>query len=136
MQTSLPSTAMGQRRLYERAADVISPNLFIIHSCGSTPMLCTKSLPPPLQLILFLLPCLSDFRRPSSFSVGRSTHTGVFVIQSPLYTFLCSFPNSAGAPNSTSLIEVVLQECGNTCTSLCILSIRSAPKRGSFAKAL
>ena len=127
---------MGQRRFSERDADSISPNISIIRSCGSTPMLCTESIPPPPLLILYPIPCLSDFHYPYSFGVGRSTRTGVIVIHSPRSTFFYIPPKSTSAPDSKSLIEVLLQDFRNTYTCLWILSIRSTPKRGSFAKEL
>ena len=135
-QISIPSSAMGKKSFSERAADIISPNLSITCSCGFTPMLCTKFFPPLLTLILYPLPCPSNFRRPFSFDVGRSTHNSIIVIQYPISTFFRIHPNSFSAPDSTSSVEVVLQGCKNTCTQLWILSIRSAPDRGYFVKAL
>ena len=136
MQISLPSSAMGQRRLYKRATGIIFPNISITRSCGSTPMLFTESIRPPPPLILDSIPCLSDFRRSSSFGVGASTHTVVVVIRYPRSTFFCIPPNSSSALNSTSLIDFMLQKCRNTCTRLWILYIRSSQKRGYFEKAL
>ena len=89
--------------------------------------------PPPLCLPPNLF--MSDLRCLSSFSAGQSTHTGVEVSHYPLSAFFWSPPNSASAPDSTSSISAVLQECRNTCTCLWIQSIRSDPKRGSLAKA-
>ena len=99
-------------------------------------MLCTESCPPLPLLILNPFPCTSELRRTSYFGIGRSAHPGVIVIHSPIYTFLCSSPNSASAPNSTSSIEVMLQECRNTCKRLWTLSIRSSLKSYFFSKAL
>ena len=87
IQISLPSTAMGKRRFPEHAADISSPNLSIICSCGSIPMLCTVSLPPSLLLIQDPLPCPSNFCRPSSFGVVWSTHTYFVIKHSPLSIF-------------------------------------------------
>ena len=128
----LSSTPKGRRRLSERAAIFMLYILFIFCSCGSTPWL---KIVPPLPICLAPNPFLSDFRRPSSFGAGRSTHTGVKVRHSTLSTFFWSPPNSASTPNSTSSITVLLQECRNTCTCLWIQSIKSAPNRGSLAKA-
>ena len=127
---------MVQRRLSKQNAGIISLNISITLSCGYTLMFCTKSLLPPLQLIRDPLPCTPDLRGPSSFCVDRSTHTGAFVNHYPLSTLFWIPPNSASDHYSTSSIEVVLQECRNTYTCLCILSIKSTPKRGSFRKSL
>ena len=121
---------MRQRRFSKCASDIISPNLSITCRCGSNLMLCTQYLPPNPSLIQEPLLCPSYFCRPSSFGVGRCTHTGVVVIHSHLSTFFCISTNSASAPDSTSSIEFLLQECRNTCIRLWILSIRSARRGG------
>ena len=84
---SLPSAAKGVWRFSKHAAAVISTSLSMIRSCGSTPWLDTASLSPPPPLGLSSIPCQSDFRRPSSFCASISTHTGIEVNHSPLFTF-------------------------------------------------
>ena len=123
-------------RFSECAASIISPSIYMIRSCRSTLWLNTVSLPPPPPLRLSPIFCPSDFRRPSSFCAGISTHTGVEVNHSPLSTFFWSPQNSARAPNSTYSMVVVLQDCKNIWTRLWIQSIKSSPKRVYLAKAL
>ena len=98
----------------------------MIHSCGSTTLLNTAYRPPPLPLGLSPIPCPSDFRRPSYFGAGLSTHPGVGVNHSHLSTFFWRPPDSMRDPNSTSSMAVVLQECKNNWTRLWIRSIKSA----------
>ena len=135
-QISLPSAPTERRRFSVRAANIMLPKFSIIRSYGSTPWLKTVPFLTPLPLFHALNLFSSYSRRPFSFSAGRSIHTTVKVSHSPLSTLFCSPLNSSIAPNFTSLIDVVLQECRNMCTCLLILSIRYAPKRGSFATAL
>ena len=113
-QISLPSAAKGMRRFSRRAASIMSPSLSIILSCGSILWLNITSRPPPPPLGLGPIPRPSNFWSPSSFCAGRYTHTGVEVNHLPLYTFFRIPPNSNRAPDSTSSMEVVLQECKNT----------------------
>ena len=119
-QISLPSPAKGMRSLSERATPVMSPSLSMIHSYGSILWLNIASRPPPLTLGLDPNPFLSYFRRPSSFCAGQSNHNGIKVNHSPLSTFFCIPPNYDRAPDSTSSMAAVLQECKNTCTHLWI----------------
>ena len=123
-QISLPPAPMGRRRFSERATCVNMPEFSLIRSCGSTPWLRAP------------VPFPSDFRRPSSLGAGRSTHTVIVIIHSRLYTLFYKPRNSSKAPDSTSSMVIVLQECKNTRTHLWIRSIKSALKRGSLAKAL
>ena len=135
-QIYLPYATKEMRRFSERAAPVMSPSLSIIRSCGSIPWLNIASYLPPLPLGLAPIPFLSDFQHPYSFCAGQSNHTGVKFNHSHIFTFFWIPPNSTRAPDSTSSMAVVIQECKNTCTYLWIQSIKSAPKRGSLAKAL
>ena len=100
-QISLPSAPMGRQRFPERATCVKMPKFSLIRSLGSTPWLRAP----------FLFP--SDFRHPSSLGAGCSNHTGMDVIHSPLSTLFCRPQNSSKAPNSTSSMAVVFQECKN-----------------------
>ena len=106
---SLPSAPNVRRRFSKCSANVIFPRFSIIRICGLIPWLNIVPPPPPPPLCLAPNPFPSDFRCPSSFYAGRSTHTGVEVIHFPLSTFFWSPPNSVRAPNSTSSIAVVLQ---------------------------
>ena len=135
-QIYLPSAPNGRRRFSECVAIVMLPIFSIIRSCGSTPWLKIVPPPPPPPLCLATNPFPSDFRSPFSFGAGRSTHTGVEVIHSPLSTFFWIHPNSVSTPDSTFSIDVVLQACRNTCTHLWIRSIKYAPNRVSLANAL
>ena len=127
-QISLLSAAKGMRRFSKRAAPVMSPSLTMIRSCGSIQWLNIATRPPPLPIGLTTIPLLSTFRLLSSFCAGGSTHAGVKVNHSPLSTLFLIPPNSARAPDSTSSMAVVLQDCKNTCTRLWIRSIKSAQK--------
>ena len=119
-QIYLQSYSRGMRRLYQCATLVMSTSLSMIRICGSIPWLKIASLPPPPPRVLAPKPFPSNFRRPSSFCAGLSTHTGVKVNFYHLSTFFWIPPNSARAPDSTSYIAVMLQDCKNTCTRLWI----------------
>ena len=101
-----------------RAATVMLPKFSIIRICGSTPWLKTVPSQTPRPPCHAPNPFPSDFRRLSSFGAGRSTHTGVEVSHYPISTLFCSPLNSSSAPESTSLIDFLLQDCRNTCTRL------------------
>ena len=105
---SVPSATKGMRKFFKRAAPDISPSLSMIQSCGSIPWLNIVSHPPPLSIGLSPIPCPSDFRRPSSFFAERSTHTGVEVNHSPLYTFFWIPLDSNRDHDFTSSMSVVL----------------------------
>ena len=83
-----------------------------------------------------LLPLLSNFLYPYSFSDGQSTQTEVVVSHSPLSIRFYIDLNPGNSPEPISSIYVVLNEDRKTCRRWCILSTRSAPKRGYFVNAL
>ena len=121
-QISLPSAPTGRRRLSVLTACFMSPKFSLIRSCGSTPRFNTVPSPTPLPPCRAPILFPSDFRRPYSLGAGHSTHTGIEVSHSPLSTLFCNPLNSSKAPDSTSSIDVMLQERKSTCTRLCILS--------------
>ena len=117
---SLLYTSKGQRRFSCRAAVINSPDLSITRSCGLTLLFCTGYLPPVPGRVPFPLP--SKFLRPSSFSIGQYTHTGVIVSHYPLLILLYSEPNLARAPDLSSSVSFVFQYCIKICICLWILS--------------
>ena len=132
--TYLTSSSIGQRRFSLQVAVRDSTNISIAFSCRLTPLFWTESLLLSLRRVSILL--LSYFLRNSSFVTDQSTQTGVVISHSPISIRFCSDTNLASAPNSMPSISVLLQKCSKTCTHLCVLLMRSAPKRGYFSKAL
>ena len=130
----LPPAVKGQLRFSWQVTVRNYKNLSINHSCGSTPLFWTGSLPLIPKRVPFALP--SNFIYPSYFIYGWYNQTGVVVIHFPLPIILCSEPNMERVPDSEYSISVVLQEFMKTCTLLWTLYMRSSPNRYPFANYL